>query len=161
MNNSGAYRIFNLVLVGLLAGTMLEEYFIVKVVFPDLSPLQWAELHAKFGTFHLPVIIPVAVLATISLIIILIKEIHLKTSSVKLTWLAAPLFLIIIIITAVFMMPLNLSIAEWNTTGLPADREHIQAKWIMLHGARTILSVVGFVILTVALFNSKPLLSNN
>ncbi|MBA3901558.1 MAG: DUF1772 domain-containing protein [Bacteroidetes bacterium] len=161
MNSSGIFRILNLVLVGVLAGTMLEEYFIVKIVFSSLATPQWGELHAKFGVFHLPVIIPIAALATVSLVILLISERKLKTLSLKFTWIAVPFFLAIIIITAVFMMPLNFIISEWQANGIPADAEYIKIKWLWLHGARTIFSIIGFIILTIALFYKKPALPNN
>ncbi|MBA3899046.1 MAG: DUF1772 domain-containing protein [Bacteroidetes bacterium] len=150
-------RIFNLILVGLLAGSMMEEYFVVKVNFSLLPSEQWGALHAMFPRFHLPLIIPIAILATISLIILLYFERKNKGLAKTLTWISVPLFAGIIIITGAFLMPLNFAIAEWESTGTPTNWEETKNQWIFLQGFRALLSIGGFMLLTVAFGFSKEI----
>jgi uncharacterized membrane protein len=143
-------RIINLLLVGILAGAMFEEYFFLKVILAELPKEQWTRLHARFGILHPYTIIPIATLSTLSLVFILIMERKINSGGKHLTWWAALLFLAIILITAVIMMPLNFTIVNWKANGIPDNWIDIRDKWTMYQGIRTLLSITGFLILIVA-----------
>lgn len=151
MRNLSLLRIFNLFLVGLLAGAMMEEYFIVKIAMAELSKEQWGIVHARFGRFHPFTIIPIAALSTLSIIFILMLERKINSPGKRVTWIAAGLFAIIIILTGSFMMPLNFAIEGWETTGIPDNWKIVRDDWIFYQGWRTLLSVSGFLLLIIAL----------
>lgn len=157
MNNKNLFfnlRIFNLLLVGILAGAMFEEYFFLKIIMAELPKEQWTSIHAGFGVFHPYTIIPIAALSTLSLIFILILEKKINSPGKQFTWWASYIFLAIILLTSIIMMPLNFTIVNWSTTGIPANWTDVRENWTMYQGIRAILSVIGFLLLLIALKKS-------
>ncbi len=148
------FRIINLLLVGILAGAMFEEYFFLKVIMGELPKEQWASIHAGFGEFHPYTIIPIAALSILSLIFILILEKKINSPGKQFTWWASYFFLAIILLTSIIMMPLNFTIANWSSAGIPDNWTEVREKWTMYQGIRAILSIIGFLLLLIALNKS-------
>ena len=54
----------------------------------------------------------------------------------------------VVIVTVRFNVPIDLQIKKWVLDSLPADWQAIRRRWELFHEARTILSLVGFCLIT-------------
>ncbi|MDQ3033137.1 MAG: DUF1772 domain-containing protein [Myxococcota bacterium] len=141
----------NLFLVGLLAGAMFLEYFIVAVLLAELPAAQWVGLHARFALIHPFTIIPLAVLATVSLVVVFVVE----RGADWVTRGAAVFFVAIVVLTAGVMMPVNDAIVGWTIDGIPDDWSSARDRWNVYQAIRASLSIVGFALLVTAALSRR------
>jgi len=54
----------------------------------------------------------------------------------------------VVIVTVRFNVPIDFQIKKWTLNSLPADWQAIRRRWELFHEVRTILSLVGFCLIT-------------
>jgi uncharacterized membrane protein len=143
-------RIVAILLIGLLSGAMIEEYFFLRVILRDFPADLWLLAHARFGELHPYTVIPTALLGMLFIGLTFIIDRDVRSPRAAATWVAGIIGLVIGGITALVMMPLNESIAGWAVTGPPANWLQVQERWIRLQRVRAVLSTLGFFFLIVS-----------
>ena len=66
-------------------------------------------------------------------------------------WAAAVAFLLALISTIVFNVPVNLATGRWDPKHLPSDWKQTRNRWEFFQGVRAFLLLLGFVLLSLAL----------
>jgi len=143
-------RIVAILLIGLLSGAMVGEYFFLRVILRDFPAALWILAHARFGELHPCTVIPTAVLGMIFIGLTFIVDRDARSARAVATWIAGFIGLTVGGITAIVMMPLNESIAGWAMTGPPANWLEVQERWIGLQSVHAVLSTLGFLFLIVS-----------
>ena len=60
--------------------------------------------------------------------------------------------------TVLVHFPVNAEILTWSPSAPPADWQQIQARWATAHLARTLLTLAGFVVLTLDRWRGRDVL---
>lgn len=100
-------RMVALSCIGLLAGAMFEEYFVLARVLTHLRGADWANAHAAFGTFHPWTIIPLAIAGTVAICVAAALERPRFGIRWVLTWLVAAIGASVGVLTMAVMFPLR------------------------------------------------------
>ncbi len=66
-------------------------------------------------------------------------------------WAAAVAFILALIFTIIFNVPINLATGRWNPDNLPSDWKQTRTRWEFFQGVRSWLLLIGFVLLSLAL----------
>ena len=66
-------------------------------------------------------------------------------------WLAAGSFVLALIFTLIFNVPINLATGRWDATNPPADWRAVRNRWEFFQGLRPWLLLLGFVLLCLAI----------
>ncbi len=66
-------------------------------------------------------------------------------------WAAAVAFILALISTIIFNVPVNLATGRWDSKKLPSDWKQTRNRWEFFHGVRSWLLLIGFVLLSLAL----------
>ena len=66
-------------------------------------------------------------------------------------WAAAAAFILALISTIIFNVPVNLATGRWDPQNLPSDWKQTRNRWEFFQGIRSWLLLLGFVLLSLAL----------
>jgi uncharacterized membrane protein len=66
-------------------------------------------------------------------------------------WAAAVAFILALISTIIFNVPVNLATDRWDPKNLPSDWKETRTRWEFFQGVRSWLLLLGFVLLSLAL----------
>ncbi|HEY6409762.1 MAG TPA: DUF1772 domain-containing protein [Ktedonobacteraceae bacterium] len=66
-------------------------------------------------------------------------------------WAAAVAFILALISTIIFNVPVNLATGRWDPKNLPSDWKQTRNRWEFFQGVRSWLLLIGFVLLSLAL----------
>jgi hypothetical protein len=66
-------------------------------------------------------------------------------------WAAAVAFIVALISTIIFNVPVNLATGRWDSKNLPSDWKQTRNRWEFFQGVRSWLLLIGFVLLSLAL----------
>jgi hypothetical protein len=136
-------RFVNLLTAGLLAGVVLTH----PLQWPGMAPLsgaQWlAVQHHLFGGYAVfgAVAEPLAFLLSLGL------GVRLARSRSPAEWLplaAAACFAAMLAIFGLFLQPINLQVAGWTPSSLPADWRRSVDRWSLFHTVSFVLALAGF-----------------
>ncbi|HEY0077010.1 MAG TPA: DUF1772 domain-containing protein [Pyrinomonadaceae bacterium] len=93
------------------------------------------------------------VLMTLSLILSLSYAISLRAeagAASLIRWAAAASFILALVSTLIFNVPINLATGKWNPDSPPADWKQVRNRWEFFQGVRSWLLLIGFVLLCAA-----------
>lgn len=137
-------RALSVTLIGLLAGAMLEEYFVISRVLAHLSGDQFARAHAQFGTFHPFTVIPLALVGGLATVLVPVLDRQQNSVAKVLSWLGVATAAVCAVVTMAVMFPMNGEIVTWAEKGAPSDWAEIRDRWAFWQAVRAIFSVSGF-----------------
>jgi uncharacterized membrane protein len=66
-------------------------------------------------------------------------------------WAAAIAFVLALISTIIFNVPINLATGRWDANNLPSDWEQTRTRWEFFQGVRSWLLLIGFGLMSLAL----------
>ncbi|CAN5862556.1 MAG: DUF1772 domain-containing protein [Gemmatimonadetes bacterium] len=144
---SRVVRMLAILLIGLVSGALIEEYFFLDVILRGFPAEQWLLAHSRFAMLHPYSLIPAAVLGLLLIFLTFAVDRDIRSPRAIATWGAAAAGVVIGGITALIMMPMNNEIAGWVTTGPPPNLTEVQEEWIRLQAVRAVLSTTGFLLL--------------
>jgi len=139
------------VLTGFTACAEFGSYAFVHPVIRRLSAEQHVQVEQgllkTFGRI-MPVLMTLCVVVALAYAIQMNGQPGL-TRGVR--WAAAVAFLLALISTIVFNVPVNLATGRWDPKHLPSDWKQTRNRWEFFQGVRAFLLLLGFVLLSLAL----------
>jgi Domain of unknown function (DUF1772) len=146
-------RLIALVASGLIAGAVLATG-LADTALSDSAELYTAYRQATNGVFTatLPPLGGLALLAAAA------SAVLYQGRARTLSLAAAGCFVAALAVTVLVHFPLNAEILTWSPSAPPADWQQIQARWATAHLARTLLTLAGFVVLTLDRWRARDVL---
>ena len=146
-------RLIALVASGLIAGAVLATG-LADTALSGSAELYTAYRQATHGVFTatLPPLGGLALLAAAASAVL--HQGRARTLSLA----AAGCFVAALAVTVLVHFPLNAQILTWSPGAPPADWQQIQARWATAHLARTLLTLAGFVVLTLDRWRGRDVL---
>ena len=146
-------RLIALVASGLIAGAVLATG-LADISLSGSAELYTAYRQATNGLFTatLPPLGGLALVAAAASAVL--HQGRARTLSIA----AAVCFVAALAVTVLVHFPVNAEILTWSPSAPPADWQQIQARWATAHLARTLLTLAGFVVLTLDRWRGRDVL---
>lgn len=140
-----------LVLTGFTACAEFGSYAFVHPVIRELPPEQHVQVEqGLLKTFGR--IMPIGMTSCVVVAIAYAIQMNGQEGLVRgVHWAAAGAFMLALISTLIFNVPVNLATGRWNPTQLPSDWKQTRNRWEFFQGIRSWLLLIGFVLVSLAL----------
>jgi hypothetical protein len=141
----------NIAVLGVFAGSMATEAFLLVPFFRSLSAKEFYALHPGFGPRLYQYYAPVTISATITPLVTAGATTFVDAGSSWPFWLVVIISLSILAIYFLYFRQANLAFAEQRVA--EADLERELTRWSRVHLFRTVLAFVSFLVSIFAALN--------
>lgn len=141
----------SLVITGFTACAEFGSYAFVHPVIRELPGEQHVQVERgllkTFGRI-MPVFMTLCVILAVAYAIQMNDQQSLARA---VRWAASAAFILALISTIIFNVPINLATGRWDPRNPPSDWKQVRTRWEFFQGARSWLLLIGFVLLSLAL----------
>ena len=150
------FRFLQLLTAGLYTGLLFADRIGVTPIRPQLSASSFVlfqqQLHIRF-VILMPILIFTSLLSGIISLVLLRRE--LRTKTFVLTAVATLATLIVFALTRAVNVPVNEALMTWQASSPPPNVMELWSPWEQTHTIRTIISLLGFSSLIVAVLSAR------
>jgi hypothetical protein len=150
------FRFLQLLTAGLYTGLLFADRIGVTPVRPQLPAsafvLYQQQLHIRFAIL-MPILLLVSLLSGLISLFLLRRDYRNKIFIFTILATLATLF--VIVLTRLVNVPINEALMTWQVSSPPANVMELWAPWEKAHTVRTIVSLLGFSSLILAVLNHR------
>ena len=150
------FRFLQLLTAGLYTGIFLGDRIGVTPVRPQLPASSFVlfqqQLHIRFAIL-MPILLFASLLTGVISLVLLRRE--LRTKTFLFTAAATLSTLIIIVLTRAVNIPINEVLMTWQVSSPPPNVMELWSPWEKIHTIRTIISLIGFSSLLLAVISTR------
>jgi uncharacterized membrane protein len=150
------FRFLQLLTAGLYTGLLFADRVGVTPIRPQLPASSFVlfqqQLHVRF-VILMPILLFTSFLSGLISLVLLRRE--LRTKTLLFTAVATLCTLIVIVLTRSVNVPINESLMTWQASSPPPNVMELWSPWEQTHTIRTIVSLVGFSSLLLAVLGRR------
>ena len=150
------FRFLQLLTAGLYTGLLFADRIGVTPIRPQLPASSFVlfqqQLHIRF-TILMPILLFTSFLSGLISLILLRRE--LRTKTFVFTAVATACTLIVFALTRAVNVPINEALMTWQASSPPPNVMELWSPWEQAHTIRTIISLIGFSSLIVAVLSVR------
>jgi uncharacterized membrane protein len=150
------FRFLQLLTAGLYTGLLFADRIGVTPIRPQLPASSFVlfqqQLHIRF-VILMPILLFTSILTGLISLVLLRRD--LRTKTFLFTAVATICTLIVIVLTRSVNVPINEALMTWQASAPPPNVMELWAPWEKIHTIRTIVSLVGFSSLLLAVLGRQ------
>lgn len=150
------FRFLQLLTAGLYTGLLFADRVGVTPIRPQLPASSFVlfqqQLHIRFAIL-MPILLFTSLLSGLISLVLLRRE--LRTKTFLFTAVATLCTLIVIVLTRSVNVPINEALMTWQASSPPPNVMELWSPWEQIHTIRTIVSLIGFSSLLVAVISTR------
>ena len=154
------FRFLQLLTAGLYTGLLFADRIGVTPVRPQLPAsafvLLQQQVHIRF-VILMPILLFTSLFTGVISLVLLRRE--LRTKTFVFTAVATLCTLIVIVATRLVNVPINEALMTWQASSPPPNVMELWSPWEQIHTIRTIVSLIGFSSLLVAVISTRRALA--